>query len=533
VIPGTPIAYWISPNFEKIFTEGIKITEFVSTKDGLTTGNNEKFIKYFWEVSLKNIEFNCDNAERFWNSGKKYAPLIKGGKYRKWYGNNWFVITYDEASYKRLSQCGNKLPSRDIYFLPYVSWNRISTRMAFRYSENGYLFESASLIAHSMQKNNLMYFLAFSNSVLAKNEMAMINPTTNMLSGYVDELCIPENPYRSKCEELASLCVEISKEDWDTFETSWDFKRHALVNGQTLKASFNNWSSTCDDRFNKIKSSEEELNRIFIEISSLKKELNPEIEDNEITVSKADLGRDIRSFISYAVGCMFGRYNIDIEGLVYAGGEWDSSKYSSYIPDKDNILPITDEEYFYDDIVGLFVAFVSKVFGVASLEENLEFIANALDKTGVNPREIIRNYFVKDFYKDHCQIYQKRPIYWLFDSGKQNGFKALIYMHRYDENTIGNLRIDYLHRIQQIYENEIGRMQDTIENSKDAREVITATKRKEKLIKQLQETKEYDEKIAHLALARTSIDLDDGVKVNYEKVQTDRDGKKLDVLAKI
>ncbi len=230
---------------------------------------------------------------------------------------------------------------------------------------------------------------------------------------------------------------------------------------------------------------------------------------------------------------MFGRYSLDIVGLVYAGGKWEDSKYSTFIPDKDNILPITDEEYFEDDVLGLFCAFLKKTFGTDTLEENLDFISKALGNKGNSSREIIRNYFLKDFFKDHCKIYQKRPIYWLFDSGKADGFKALVYMHRYNENTIGNLRIDYLHRIQRIYENEISRMQETLENSKDAREVSATTKRKEKLVKQLKETKEYDEKIAHLALARIAIDLDDGVKVNYEKVQTDTEGKKLEVLARI
>ena len=300
-----------------------------------------------------------------------------------------------------------------------------------------------------------------------------------------------------------------------------------------IRDKFVSWEEKCDERFQTLRRNEEELNRIFIEIYGLQDELTPDVEDKDVTVRLADLKREIRSLISYAVGCMFGRYSLDTEGLEFAGGEWDNNNYKTFIPDKDNILPITDEEYFQDDITSRLIDFVQVAYGSKTLEENLDFLANALDSKGTSPREIIRNYFLKDFYKDHCQVYQKKPIYWLFDSGKQNGFKALIYMHRYNENTIGNLRIDYLHRMQRIYENEITRMQDAIENSKDAREVTAATKRKEKLIKQLQETKEYDEKIAHLALARTSIDLDDGVKVNYEKVQTDRDGKKLDVLAKI
>ena len=296
---------------------------------------------------------------------------------------------------------------------------------------------------------------------------------------------------------------------------------------------FKAWEAECDNRFNTLKANEEELNRIFIEIYGLQDELTPEVEDKDVTVRKADLGREIRSLISYAVGCMFGRYSLDVEGLAYAGGEWDSNKYKTFVPDKDNCIPITDEDYFDDDIVNRFVEFVRVVYGAETLEENLDFIAAALNGRGNSSRETIRNYFLNGFYNDHVKIYKKRPIYWLFDSGKENGFKALIYMHRYNEDTIGNLRVEYLHRMQKVYENEMNHMQNTIENSSSAREIVEATKRKEKLTKQLKEAKDYDAKIAHLALSRIAIDLDDGVVVNYEKVQTGQDGKKLEVLARL
>jgi hypothetical protein len=352
---------------------------------------------------------------------------------------------------------------------------------------------------------------------------------------------------RKKIESYVKNNISISKNDWDSFETSWDFRRHPLVHlrmagacswGNTalqcrISSTYKAWEMSTEGQFQQLKSNEEELNRIFIDIYGLQDELSPEVDDKDVTIRKADLRRDIRSFVSYAVGCMFGRYSLDMDGLAYAGGAWDDSKYSTFIPDKDNILPINDEEYFDDDILGLFVDFVKKVYGEDTLEQNLDFIAKALGNKGNTSSETIRNYFVKDFFKDHCKIYQKRPIYWYFDSGKADGFKALVYMHRYDENTIGNLRIDYLHRMQRVYDSEIARMQEIVENSTNSREVTAAEKRKEKLIKQLKETKEYDEKVAHLALARISIDLDDGVVVNYEKVQTGIDGKKLNVLAKI
>lgn len=313
---------------------------------------------------------------------------------------------------------------------------------------------------------------------------------------------------------------------------------------------YEQWKEECEQRFLKLKENEEELNRIFIDIYGLNDELTPDVADKDITVhrvydSKDDvpesmkgsnyvrtLHDEIVSLVSYAVGCMFGRYSLDVDGLAYAGGEWDESKYKTFIPDADNCIPITDEEYFEDDIVGLFCAWLKKVYGEDTLEENIDFIANALGNKGKTSREVIRNYFLTDFIKDHIKTYQKRPIYWLFDSGKQNGFKALVYMHRWNADTIGNVRVEYLHRIQRVYEKEITRMQEIIDNSHDNKEISNATKRKEKLQKQIKETKDYDAKIAHLALSRIDIDLDDGVKVNYEKVQT-ADGKKMQILAKI
>lgn len=313
---------------------------------------------------------------------------------------------------------------------------------------------------------------------------------------------------------------------------------------------YEQWKEECEQRFLKLKENEEELNRIFIDIYGLNDELTPDVADKDITVhrvydSKDDvpesmkgsnyvrtLHDEIVSLVSYAVGCMFGRYSLDVDGLAYAGGEWDESKYKTFIPDADNCIPITDEEYFEDDIVGLFCAWLKKVYGEDTLEENLDFISKALGNKGKTNREVIRNYFLTDFIKDHIKTYQKRPIYWLFDSGKQNGFKALVYMHRWNADTIGNVRVEYLHRIQRVYEKEITRMQEIIDNSHDNKEISNATKRKEKLQKQIKETKDYDTKIAHLALSRIDIDLDDGVKVNYEKVQT-ADGKKMQILAKI
>lgn len=379
---------------------------------------------------------------------------------------------------------------------------------------------------------NLWYLFGLLNSKVSQVLLEILAPNMKFEVGQMGLVpIIMEN--RPEVEELSHNTVRIAKSDWDSFETSWNFKKHPLLrNVSTISEAFNQWNTECDDRFNQLKANEEELNRIFIDIYGLQDELTPEVEDKDVTVRRADLTREIKSLLSYAVGCMFGRYSLDVDGLAYAGGKWDDSKYTTFIPDADNVLPITDEEYFTDDIVGRFVEFVKVVYGTDTLEDNLAFIAKALGTKGTSPRAVIRNYFLNGFYADHVKIYQKRPIYWLYDSGKQNGFKALIYMHRYNADTSGLVRADYLYKMEQVYESEIARMDDAIANG-TSREVAQATKRKEKLVKQLKECKDYDDRLGHIALARIPIDLDDGVKVNYDKVQTGADGKKLAILAKI
>lgn len=542
-IPGMPIAYWVSETIIKAFTYK-KMGDIANPRQGLATGENDRFTRLWYEIGNDNINFGAVSREEAKASRLKWFPYNKGGEFRKWYGNNDYVVNweFDGLEIRNFKDEHGKLRSRpqnmDFYFKPSITWSKISSgSIAFRYKPAGHIFDVAgtSIFANS---DLIKYLQGFCNSCVALTIANILSPTLNYEVGHVASFPISINDlHKEKVEKIVCTNIAISKNDWDSFETSWDFIRHPLIKFRTdsrsLADNYAAWEQSSIDQFNKLKINEEELNRLFIDIYGLQNELTPEVSEKDVSIHKADLGRDIRSFLSYAVGCMFGRYSLDVDDLAYAGGQWDESKYRTFIPDEDNILPITDEEYFEDDIVGLFVAFVKKVYGEETLEENLDFIAKALGSKGNTSREIIRNYFLKDFFKDHCKVYQKRPIYWLFDSGKADSFKALIYMHRYDENTIGNLRIDYLHKMQRVYEREIARMQETIDNSANAREVSAAEKRKDKLIKQLKETKEYDEKVAHLALARIAIDLDDGVKVNYEKVQTGTDGKKLEVLAKI
>ena len=304
--------------------------------------------------------------------------------------------------------------------------------------------------------------------------------------------------------------------------------------GKLISDKFAAWQEECEQRFQQLKANEEELNRIFIDIYGLQDELTPEVEDKDVTVRRADLTREIKSLLSYAVGCLFGRYSLDVDGLVYAGGEWDDSKYVTLKPVTDNVLPLCDEEYFGEnDLVNRIVEFVRVVYGADTLEENLAFIAKDLGNKGNTSREIIRNYFLKDFFADHCKIYQKRPIYWMFDSGKKNGFKALVYLHRWDADTTGRVYNNYLSPLLRTYAQQIVQENNVISSSNDARTVSTAQKRLDKLKLQQEECEKYEKNIAHLAALRITLDLDDGVKVNYVKAQTAADGKNLNVLATI
>ena len=537
-IPGSPLAYWATEAITEVFQNSKLLTEIANPRQGLITGDVNRFVRKWYECSLTNLNLSAkiSDPQRI----GKWFPYCNGGAYRKWYGNNDDVVNWlnDGVEVKGFVDDKGKQRSRpqnqQYYYREGGTWSAISSSsFSVRYFPEGFLFSNAGMAIYA-EHNQLLYLIGFLNSKLSQTYLGLFNEGLNYNQGDIAKLPIVKSEIEDKVCKKVMETVEISKAEWDSFETSWDFQKHPLISYAVDKVStsFEMWSKECAERFNQLKANEEELNRIFIDIYRLQDELTPEVEDKDVTVRQADLQRDIKSLISYAVGCMFGRYSLDEDGLAYAGGEWNDSKYDTFIPDEDNCIPITDEEYFEDDIVGLFCAWLKKVYGEDTLEENLDFIANALGNKGKTSREIIRNYFLTDFIKDHIKTYQKRPIYWLFDSGKQNGFKALVYMHRWNADTIGNVRVEYLHRIQRVYEKEITRMQEIIDNSHDNKEISNATKRKEKLQNQIKETKDYDAKIAHLALSRIDIDLDGGVKVNYEKVQT-ADGKKMQILAKI
>ena len=548
-IPGYPMAYWVGETFIESFRYP-RLKSVARARSGAKTGKNDLFIREWWEPSFSRIKLNCQNYNDCLESDAKWFPYNKGGEARNWYGNRDLVVDFEHGGtnireYSKKFGTSIDLNATDVYFKQGITWTALtSSRNTFRFSPAGCAFDTnKGPMVFSDDITKIHFLLGFFVSKVAQLYLKVFNPSLSLQNGDMDNLPII-NKRDSEVTELVRLNIDASKIDWDSFETSWDFAKHPLIRPvSTVADAFAQWEAECNERFAQLKANEEELNRIFIDIYGLQDELTPEVEDKDVTVRKADLQRDIKSLISYAVGCMFGRYSPLKDGLLYAGGDWDytaiqqelmdaigKNEFSSgdmvwdaNFIDKDNIIPICDDEYFEDDIVGRFITFISDVYGKDTLDENLKFIADALGGKG-QPKEVIRNYFLNDFYSDHCKIYQKRPIYWLFDSGKKNGFKALIYMHRYQPDTIARIRTDYVHEQQSRYRTAIADMENRIANASTS-ERVKLGKILTHLTDQDTELRSYEEKIHHLADQMIAIDLDDGVKVNYAKFQ--------DVLAKI
>lgn len=526
-IPGSPIAYWASKKFLLTFETGKQLSTIASTNNGFTTGDNNKFLRLWYEVPANSIKLDCSSFDETKNSDKKWFPYNKGGDFRKWYGNNDYLINWYRDG-KDIKDYGHLVPrSMKYQFHESITWNKITSgTSAFRYKTVGTMFDVGGLSMFCESHEMLIYLMALCNSRYTKELLKMISPTLNCESGHVASIpVIYDEVNMSIVNKIARNNILLSRVDWDSFETSLDFTTHPLVKNHvsTINEAYNLWSKECKERFDILKSNEQELNKIFIGMYGLQDELTPEVEDKDVTVRKAGLVRDVKSFISYAVGCMFGRYSLDTEGLAYAGGEWDNNKYKTFIPDADDIIPICDEDYFEDDIVSRFIEFVRSVYGDDTLEENLQFISDALGGNG-NPRDVLRDYFLKDFFKDHCNTYQvtgsgKRPIYWLFDSGKKNGFKALVYIHRYTPDLIARMRTGYIHPLQSQYRTQIEMLNNQIDEASLTSEKVKLKKQLKKITEQAEELGKYEEKIHHWADKMEPMDLDDGVKVNYAKFQ--------------
>lgn len=540
-IPGSPVAFWVTDSIYSSFRNLKPLVELYDARSGLQTNDNNRFLKLWHEIDVTKFSFNRE-IERKW------VPFLKGGEYRKWYGNMNYVVNWenDGKDIKDYAIALYKTPTRtmksmDKYFLEGFSWSEVSSgKFSVRFTPKGFIFgDVAPTISSKNQSGKLpKSLLGFLNSKVAEQFLKILTPTIHFNCGLIQKLPIFNvNEENTTINLIVENCIKKSIYDWDSFETSWNFKTHPLVElrlagasawgdydpSARISSAYKAWSMVCEERFNQLKANEEELNRIFIDIYGLQDELTPEVEDKDVTVRKADLVRDIKSFISYAVGCMFGRYSLDVEGLAYAGGEWDSSKYTTFIPDADDIIPICDEEYFEDDIESRFIEFVSVVYGSDTLEENLKFIADALGGKGT-PREVLRNYFLNDFFKDHCNTYQvtgsgKRPIYWLFDSGKKNGFKALVYIHRYTPDLIARMRTGYIHPQQARYRTQIELLQEQIDMAGSTSEKVKLSKQLKKINEQLLELNKYEEIVHHWADKMELMDLDDGIKVNYAKFQ--------------
>ena len=602
--PQCIIAYWLTSRMFKLFVKEKKLSYYASPKQGMATTDNDRFLRLWFEVQYNKIKFNAKNVDEAFQSKFKWFPYNKGGEYRKWYGNNEYIVNYQNDGYEIKKAVLDKyqylktpdfvVKNSDCYFKKSITWSYISsTNFGVRSSEPGYIFDvsgSSLFVEDDIYK----YTIGLLCTKLSTEFLKIINPTMNIQIGSVGEIpMIIERQWINVINKLVEENINLSKQDWDSFETSWDFKKHPLlefidsmpglhdsniqvppVHLQVIKNnydeenfiadkipmrakisdSFKRWKEYTDKQFNTLKKNEEELNRIFIDIYGLQDELTPEEDDKDVTIRKADQVREIKSLISYAVGCMFGRYSLDKEGLIYAGGDfynfyekfkrkdggWAGSSMANYRVlndngkeidlsfevNNDNVIPITEEPYFNNDIIERFKEFIEVAYGKETLNENLDFIAETIGKKGTETSEdTIRRYFINDFFKDHVKTYQKRPIYWLFDSGKKNGFKALIYMHRYDENLVSKIRLDYLHRMQTTYEDLLEDINYKLKTELSVTENKEIQKKRIELNAKLQELKEYDEKIAHIANKRIKIDLDDGVKVNYKKFE--------DVLAKI
>ena len=516
-IPGGPIAYWVTKEIVHAFTNNKLLHDVSVLKSGRSTnGENNRLFKFWFEIDFTDITFNANNLNEV---NSKYIPLNKGGSYRKWYGNKDYVSLIEFASNSELD------------FKESITWSDInSSNFSARLHESGLISNNVGKRAYFDNDNELLYNLGYLNTNLCQFLLNLIIPTIHFDIGYVGKIPVVFQDVENVVN-LVKSNIEISKYDWDDYELSWDFIKHPFLkfNNNLLNNTFDEWSKIKFNQFNLLKSNEIQLNKSFNEFFNVECLIDVTIDDEKISVNLADYENDVKSFISYAVGCMFGRYSLDNEGLQFAGGEFNINNYSKFIPDDDNIIPVLDSEYFEDDIVNRFVEFVKTCFGEETIEENLYFIANALAKNKKPSREKIRDYLLKNFFNNHKKTYKKCPIYWQFSSGKENGFNCLIYMHRYEPSLVARIRTDYLHKTQKAIEQAIVNCDNIINHSSSKQEVVKATKDKAKLQKQLKETQEYDEALSHIANQNIEIDLDDGVKVNYAKfqnVQVSKEGKK-------
>lgn len=531
-IPGEPYSYWVSDRVLDLYKDAKYLADDFTFRRGITTGDNPRFLRLWQEVDVTKTNIFTDRPV-------KWYMYNKGGSYCKWYGNRDYVALWENDGAEMKGYKGSAVRNVPQQFLKNLSYSSVATgKPSFRWYE-GFLNDQAGnfLTQNGGSSLDFSYVHALLNSVISECLIRVKNTTQNITADSLDAIpvVLGDAEMIHEISQIVDEQIRIAKEDWDSFEVSWDYKEHPFVEIRkryekqdvSLNEIFNLWTEMCEDRFQRAKANEERINDLFLQVYGLQGELDASVQDKDISIHRANKERDIKSFISYIVGCIFGRYSVDHEGLIYAGGKWNDRQYTTFIPDKDGIVPICDDEYFEDDIVGRSISFLKTVFGAKYLEDNLNFIASVLGNTG-SSRDSLRAYYIDQFFKDHCVMYSgnigKRPIYWLFDSGKKNGFKCLIYMHRYQPDTIARIRTDYVHEQQSRYRTVIDDLEQRI-SSATTSDRVKLNKQLLTIQGQAEELKEYEEKIHHLADQMIGIDLDNGVKDNYEIFK--------DVLAKI
>lgn len=542
-IPGEPVAYWLGDSFMKAFEQGRTLGELTVCRNGMKTGDNERFLRLWWEVNLSKANFTAENVNDAYESGANYFPYNKGGEYRKWYGNNDYLINWYKNGEIVMGKA--KLDGRhtqdynqELKFMPLATWSLITVKPAFRYKQNA-LSDIAGMSFYTSQ-DKLLYYLGFCNSVIATEMIKLLAPTMNCQVGDIARLPILHS--LSKEQEVNDLVTEninLAKEDFDSFENSWDFTTHPFIKYKTstgkLLDAYLQWEKVANSRFNKVKENEEKLNEIFLDIYNVKDGFKSEVEEKDVTIYKAEKVRDVKSFLSYVVGCVLGRYNLDDLGSVYTGEVWDIDKYKTFTPVIDNCVVITDNEDYEEDIVYYLKKFLVTVFGENSLEENLAFISSSLNEKGKTPTEKIRNYFFNTFYKEHLSNYTvgvsgKRPIYWMLNSGKKKGFKALIYMHRWYYGTLSGVRSHQLYDMINYYKNAIENLDSNFVDEDDPSYKVMM-KYRDTLLSRYDEVQTFEKKLSKLE--GVDIDTDDGIKFNHKKVQTTVDGEVINILEKI
>lgn len=542
-IPGEPVAYWLGDSFMKAFEQGRTLGELTVCRNGMKTGDNERFLRLWWEVNLSKANFTAENVNDAYESGATYFPYNKGGEYRKWYGNNDYLINWYKNGETVMGKA--KLDGRhtqdynqELKFMPLATWSLITVKPAFRYKQNA-LSDIAGMSFYTSQ-DKLLYYLGFCNSVIATEMIKLLAPTMNCQVGDIARLPILHS--LSKEQEVNDLVTEninLAKEDFDSFENSWDFTTHPFIKYKTstgkLLDAYLQWEKVANSRFNKVKENEEKLNEIFLDIYNVKDGFKSEVEEKDVTIYKAEKVRDVKSFLSYVVGCVLGRYNLDDLGSVYTGEVWDIDKYKIFTPVIDNCVVITDNEDYDEDIVYYLKRFLVTVFGENSLEENLAFISSSLNEKGKTPTEKIRNYFFNTFYKEHLSNYTvgvsgKRPIYWMLNSGKKKGFKALIYMHRWYYGTLSGVRSHQLYDMINYYKNAIENLDSNFVDEDDPSYKVMM-KYRDTLLSRYDEVQTFEKKLSKLE--GVDIDTDDGIKFNHKKVQTTVDGEVINILEKI